>query len=202
VRRGRKEENHPDPPHLCLSLCLIPARLNVHDRTTVHRRARQQVSKATASGVGRRTPSGPPHWPPPRPATSAYKRHPELAMELTPPTETPQTSPSALARSRSSSPAPSPLQITARASARSRRSRPPLELLLVLGGGGGAPPSFMLHRVELLLPLRRSPSPPSSLPAAVSSVSRRRMAPCVPFQLDWPDGWAPFVRPVCVFFFS
>jgi hypothetical protein len=89
-------------------------------------------------------------------------------MELTPPTETPQTSSSALARSRSSSPAPSPLQITARASARSRRTEVFPNLLLPsltestplrLQDNPTPLAAALVSRPDHCLPLCFSPSP-------------------------------------------
>jgi hypothetical protein len=55
-----------------------PARQHARDMTTVHRRARRQVSKAAASGVGRRPPSGPPPLATPAPGLLAYLNPPRL----------------------------------------------------------------------------------------------------------------------------
>jgi hypothetical protein len=110
----------------------------------------------------RRRPRSRPHWPPPCPASPAYKRTPASTLRLTPHPSPSQTSSPGFPLHRSSSPAtPSP-QTTATATSVSRRSRSPLELPLGPGRRGEARRSFLPRSVKLLFPCvdpRRRPLP-------------------------------------------
>jgi hypothetical protein len=110
----------------------------------------------------RRRPRPRPHWPPPCPASPAYKRTPEITLQLTPHPSPSQTSSPGFPLHRSSSSAMPSLQTTATAASASRRSRPPLELPRVPGGRGEARHSFLPRAVKLLFPCtdpRRCPLP-------------------------------------------
>jgi hypothetical protein len=122
-------------------------------------------------------------WPPPCPASPAYKKTPACTPRLTPLPSPSQTSSLGFPlHYLSSLTTPSP-QTTATAVSASWRSRPPLELPRVPGGGGGAPPPFLLHCRRVLHPLRRFPSPPSS-PAVppVSLIPVNEKEDCVPIR--------------------
>jgi hypothetical protein len=188
-----KERRKVTARHLCLSTApplfsrhpAAPSCLLRHPSTTGHPHTKPgPLWPRARSGNPSRAHAGHHRARPLRPIKGTL----DLTRELAPFHLTPQTSSPSLPLHRSSSPATSSPQTTATAASSSRRSRPPLELPLVPGGRGGAPQPFLLYCHQVLFPLHCTPSPPSSLPAAVSSVSRRRMASCVPVRLSLTSG--------------
>jgi hypothetical protein len=127
-------------------------------------------------------------WPPLDTACApspAYKRPPFFPKKIHTIPSTSQTTSSLLSITPSSSPEPAELP--------ERLAFPATRTLPRPTAGPGQLRKTSSTAVtprcrQVLLPLHCTPSPPSSLPAAVSSVSRRRMASCVPVRLGLTSG--------------